>query len=84
MKIVYIAYPKESLLSGALSDLGTGLMLTWCILLSYKMDSSFWTVVSFGMYILYFYARIRIKPVTTTSFSTKKEALKWAETLPED
>ena len=85
MKKEWLIFKTESFIESLLSDLTTFAFLLLCIWFSHNQGGGWWTFFTCSMFLflvsIQFFRGVGLK---TRVLKTKKEALEWAESLPDD
>lgn len=80
----FAVFYREGLLESVLSDLMSLAVLAFAIWFSREMGGGFWEAVCFAMLILWLSVKLPMETKRVVKFSTKAEALSWAQALPDD
>jgi len=81
MQAVFI---KETLRESVISDVVTFALLLFCIWFSREMGGGFWEFACVAIFIFWLSVRLPMESERIVKLHTKAEAIKWAQSLPED
>ena len=85
MKKEWIIFKSESFLESLLADITTFAFLLLCIWFSQSQGGGWWTFFTCSMFLFWISAKAaKGVGLKTRVLKTKKEALEWAESLPDD
>ena len=83
-QIKYAVYEKETMRESLISDGMTFVVLLFLIWFSNNVEADFWTLVCFVMLIVWLTIKLPMETNRVSKFSTKNEAVDWANALPSD
>ena len=86
MKTEWIIFDRtESILQSVTSDVFTCSFLALCIWFSHNQGGGWWTFFTCSLFLLVLGVKVsRLGPSRNKKLRSKKEAIKWANSLPED
>lgn len=82
MKKIQAIVLSESLWESVCSDIITFSFLLLCMWYSYSEGGGWWTFFTCSMFLIFLVAKSKTKNILR--IYSKKEAIEWAESLPED
>ncbi|MDR2709733.1 MAG: hypothetical protein LBB65_00035 [Burkholderiales bacterium] len=83
-KEIIILNTTESLFESVASDVVTFAFLALCIWFSYEMGGGWWTFFTCTMFLISVSSKLFLHKPQQTKLKSKKEAIAWANSLPDD
>jgi hypothetical protein len=81
---MHAVFIKESLKESLASDAATFALLLFCIWFSREMGGGVWEFACVAMLIFWLSVRLPMETPRYIKLHSKAEAIKWAQSLPED